>query len=75
MNLPPLFKILIGLGLLAAGPIVVISAMIGAEKAAIGAIFVLVVYFMAIYIIGVRRYLPRDTARPVPPGPADKRVP
>lgn len=47
------------LGLLAIGPITVLSFWLGGSTVGIGALIVLMIYFIVLYIVGVRRYIER----------------
>jgi hypothetical protein len=55
-KLPGALKVLIVAGVLLMGPAVVFSLLLGGVRAGIVAVVAIIVYFTAIYIIGVRRY-------------------
>ena len=43
-------------GVLLIGPVMVLSLIFGGTRAGIWAILIIMIYFMVLYIVGVRRY-------------------
>lgn len=58
-KLPGWLKAAIGIGILLVGPVMVIAFWLGGTQAAIVAILSIMIYFMVLYIVGVRRYIER----------------
>jgi hypothetical protein len=58
-KLPGWLKAAIGIGILLVGPVMVITFWLGGTQAAIIAILSIMIYFMVLYIVGVRRYIER----------------
>jgi len=56
-TLPTALKVLIVAGVLMVGPVMVISFLLWGTPGGIGALLFILVYFMVIYVVGVRRYM------------------
>src|SRR5689334_21140191 len=59
-KIPGWLKGAIGAGLLLIGPVMVISFWFGGTTGGIIAIVTMLVYFMTLYIVGIRRYVERS---------------
>ena len=59
-KLPTALKTLIVAGVLLIGPVMVLSLLFGGTRAGMWAILIIMVYFMVLYIVGVRRYSGED---------------
>ena len=55
-RLPTALKAMIVGGVLLIGPVMVLSVIFGGTRAGIWAILIIMIYFMVLYIVGVRRY-------------------
>jgi hypothetical protein len=58
-KLPGWLKAAIGIGILLVGPVMVLTFWLGGTRAAIVAILSIMIYFLVLYIVGVRRYIER----------------
>jgi hypothetical protein len=56
-KIPGWLKGAIGIGVLLIGPVMVISFWLGGTTGGIAAIVTILVYFIILYIVGVRRYV------------------
>jgi hypothetical protein len=59
-KIPGWLKGAIGIGVLLIGPVMVISFWLGGTTGGIAAIVTILVYFIILYIVGVRRYVEGD---------------
>jgi len=56
-KIPGWLKAAIGIGVLLIGPVMVISFWVGGTTGGIVAIVSIIIYFIVLYIVGVRRYV------------------
>jgi hypothetical protein len=56
-TLPTALKVLIVAGVLMVGPVMVMSFLLWGTNGGIGAVLFILLYFMVIYIVGVRRFM------------------
>jgi hypothetical protein len=56
-KIPGWLKAAITIGILLIGPVMVLSFWLGGTTGGIAAILTIIVYFIVLYIVGVRRYV------------------
>ena len=56
-KIPTWIKAMVGIGVLLMGPLMVLSFWIGGASGGIVAVPAIFVYFIVVYIVGIRRYI------------------